>query len=264
MKHKNTYLKLAGLLLASPLVLAFMAGPTPANAAGLTPDDCVKCHEKAPRDIAASGASHRTEITCIECHDGHAPTDADIIPLCSQCHEGTPHFELANCSSCHNNPHTPLAISIDDNLTEPCLTCHTDQMAQLQQNESKHTQVSCSTCHRVQHGMIPDCMQCHSPHSKDMVQKDCLTCHKPHMPLQVSYPADMPSTSCASCHEDVLTQLQDNPTKHAKLSCATCHQETHKMVPQCSSCHGEPHPEVMHKNFPKCGQCHGIAHDLNK
>lgn len=264
MKHKTTLSKLACLLLASPLVLAFLIGPTTVNAEGLTPDDCMKCHEQPPKDIASNGASHKTEINCIDCHDGHPPTDSDIIPECNKCHEGIPHFELKNCLSCHTNPHTPLIISIGSNITEPCLTCHTDQMAQLQQHESKHTQVNCSTCHRDKHGMIPDCMQCHSPHSKELVQKDCLNCHKPHMPLQVSYPEDIASSICGSCHSGVVTMLEASPAKHSKLNCATCHQEKHKMIPQCTSCHGLPHPETMHEKFPKCGQCHGIAHDLNR
>ncbi len=260
------YLSKFALILTGVWLIPAATFSTPVSANTLMPEDCLKCHEQAPKDILESGMAHRTEVSCVDCHVGHAPKDGDdIIPSCSNCHDGTPHFELQNCNSCHNNPHTPLVITIEKNVTDPCLTCHTDQMAELQQNESKHTSMDCSSCHRATHKMIPDCMQCHSPHSKEMTQKDCLTCHKPHMPLEVTYPAEIPSASCASCHDDVLSQLSLNKAKHNTLSCATCHQEKHKMIPKCQSCHGAtPHPQKMHTLFPECGQCHGIAHDLNK
>lgn len=265
MSSRKSISKMA-LLLAGAMLLPVSLSTTPALAEGLVVADCVKCHERPPQDILEAGESHRTEVSCIDCHEGHAPKSGDdIIPSCSQCHEGTDHFELENCLSCHTNPHTPLIISIGNNITKPCLTCHTDQMEQLQQHESKHTQQDCSSCHRSTHGMIPDCTNCHSPHAKFMTQKDCLTCHKPHMPLEVSYPDEIPSESCAACHNDVLNMLNKNEAKHKTLSCATCHQKDHKKIPRCQNCHGEtPHPAKMHEKFPECGMCHGIAHDLNK
>ncbi len=260
------YISRFALILAGTILLPASLFITPLVANELSSDDCNKCHDQQPKDILESGKAHRTEVSCIECHEGHAPKSGDdIIPSCNNCHDGTPHFELQKCVSCHTNPHTPLVISIDSNTTQPCLTCHTDQMAQLRQNESKHTNMDCSSCHRQTHKMIPDCMHCHSPHSKEMVQKDCLTCHKPHMPIEVSYPAEIPSQSCAACHEDVLELLNENPAKHKTLSCATCHQDKHKAIPECQSCHGpSPHPQAMHDKFPECGSCHGAAHDLNK
>ena len=263
---KKKHMSKFALFLAGTILLPAALFSTSAMASGLSADDCIKCHEKPPQDIRENGASHRTEVSCVECHEGHAPKSGDdIIPSCSNCHEGTSHFELDNCLGCHTNPHTPLIITIAEKITAPCLTCHTDQMSQLQQNESKHTQLDCSGCHRDTHGMIPDCMNCHSPHTKEMTYEDCLTCHKPHMPLQVTYPAEIPSETCAACHDDVLSMLNQNPAKHKSLSCATCHQEKHKMIPKCQNCHGaSPHPQKMHDKFPACGSCHGIAHDLNK
>lgn len=251
-------------LLGGCLLATMTAGAV--SAAELTPADCIKCHDQAPQDIASSGAAHKTEITCVDCHaGGHPPKVTNIIPVCSQCHSGTDHFKLPNCSSCHNNPHTPLIISLASNLTDPCLTCHTEQMAQLQQQKSKHTAVACSTCHREKHKFIPDCVHCHSPHMQGQTQADCLTCHKPHMPLEVTYPDSTPSVACAPCHDVAYKELTTNPSKHAKLQCSTCHQAKHKMIPQCQSCHGpSPHPAPMHAKFPECGQCHGTAHNLNK
>ncbi len=248
------------------LLLGLVSPADNAQAAALSPADCIKCHDSAPQDIATNGGAHKEAVTCVECHEGHAPLNGeDIIPSCNKCHEGEPHFELPNCSSCHNNPHTPKIISLEKNITDACLTCHTEQMGQLQQYQSSHTAVACSTCHREKHGLIPDCTNCHSPHSEEMVQKDCLTCHQAHMPLEVTYPNDIASSNCAGCHDKAYDQLTTNPAKHSKLSCATCHQDKHKMIPQCADCHGNtPHPSGILTKFPECGQCHGIAHDLNK
>lgn len=229
----------------------------------LTVDDCVKCHDAAPQAIESAGGKHKTEVTCIDCHEGHPPRNTDIIPQCSKCHTGEKHFELEGCMSCHTNPHTPLKITLADNLTEPCLTCHTDQIDQLKQNLSKHTEQSCTTCHTA-HGELPSCTNCHTPHSEDMVQADCLSCHKPHMPLQVTYPDDTPSKLCASCHQTAYDLLMANTSKHHERSCADCHKSQHKMIPKCQDCHGVPHPEDMMKKFPTCGECHGIAHDVTK
>jgi len=254
-------------VLAGALVLAavFVSPSGSMAVAVLTPDDCIKCHDKPPADIASNGGAHRDVITCVECHEGHPPKVRDIIPACSNCHEGTEHFKLDKCLGCHTNPHTPLVITLPADITKPCLTCHTDQMDQLQKFKSSHTEVACSTCHHDKHGYIPQCFECHSPHLDGQQQKDCLGCHNPHQPLQVTYAETTPSSACAACHDDVYKELSSNPAKHSKLTCATCHQLKHKMIPKCQDCHGEtPHPATMHARFPKCGQCHGIAHNLNR
>ena len=62
------------LLLVCSLVLlvgGMTAGYALAEGAVLTNDDCVKCHEKEPADIAAAGAKHQTAVTCQDCHIGH-------------------------------------------------------------------------------------------------------------------------------------------------------------------------------------------------
>lgn len=229
----------------------------------LTADDCAKCHDAAPKAIEENGMAHKTSVTCTDCHVGHPPKDLDIIPQCSMCHSGESHFELEGCLNCHTNPHTPLEITLGDEVTDPCLTCHTDQIEQLRNNPSMHTEQFCTTCHTV-HGEIPDCTTCHDPHSAQMVQSDCVTCHQAHMPLQVTYPDDIDSKMCAACHDVAYNLLISNPAKHSELACAYCHKEKHKMIPKCQDCHGVPHPDAMMQKFTTCGECHNIAHDLNK
>src|SRR5665647_777863 len=118
------------------------AAAEPATAT-LNSSDCVKCHTQPPRDIAANGGKHKTEVSCQDCHAGHPPMVKKPIPLCSQCHEGKAHFKLQGCLGCHSNPHTPKIIKFGNNVTDPCLTCHTQQIEKLRSFKSKHTALAC-------------------------------------------------------------------------------------------------------------------------
>jgi len=230
--------------------------------AKLSSSDCVKCHDKQPADIAAKGGKHKTEVSCQDCHVGHPPKVKHPIPQCSQCHEGKPHFKLQGCLGCHKNPHTPKVITFGNNVTDPCLSCHTPQIEQLRANKSKHSALACSFCHNV-HGRKPACTECHKSHSDDIKAADCKSCHKAHMPKVVTYKADISSKYCGACHSRAYKLLTSSPAKHSKLACAYCHKDKHKTVPQCTQCHGKPHPAAIHAKYPKCGECHNIAHDLN-
>lgn len=256
---------LSGLVLT---VLGFslaLAAPVLAQApakAALSTADCTKCHEQEPAQIAANGAKHRDQINCQDCHTGHRPQVAKNIPECSMCHGGKPHYEIKDCKGCHN-PHQPLQVVLKGELKSVCLTCHIPQNEQLEAHKSKHTKLACNFCHADRHGVIPECVKCHKPHSNDMAQKDCASCHKAHKPLMVAYGAETPSNFCGACHSTAYSLLKASKAKHKDVACVTCHQDTHKMVPQCSDCHGLPHPDTIHSQFPNCGQCHNIAHDLN-
>ncbi len=229
----------------------------------LSPSDCAKCHEKQPQDIESNGSKHKTAINCQNCHAGHRPSSKNNIPVCSQCHQGKPHFQQKiSCLSCHTNPHTPLKITFGTPMTEPCLTCHTSQIKQLQENKSKHSSKNCTDCHDV-HRKKPECTQCHKPHSADITAADCKKCHKAHMPKVVTYAADTDSKYCAACHKQVATTLAASKFKHAMLNCAYCHQEKHKAIPKCQDCHGAKRPDGIQAKFPQCTMCHKSPHDLN-
>lgn len=234
-----------------------------AQSAALQNSDCIKCHQEVPQQIEAKGAKHKTAVGCLDCHLGHPPMMTDIIPACSMCHTGAPHYELPKCAQCHSNTHTPLELTLTGELKNECLTCHMPIGEQLAAHPSAHKEVSCNFCHADTHGAIPDCVQCHGPHSQQMTQKDCAGCHQAHKPLLVTYTDKMPSIHCAACHDTAYKQLQASPTRHQDLSCVACHQDQHKMVPLCSDCHGVPHAPGIHTRFPNCGDCHNIAHDLN-
>ena len=264
---KNLLSLTKGLLLSSVLTIMLSAvayGAEPAvQKPALSNTDCIKCHSTAPADVAANGAAHKTSVSCQDCHAGHPPTVKKIIPLCSQCHDGKPHYKLTGCNRCHNNPHTPKIIKLANNLTEECLSCHSQQIVKLKQVKSKHTNLACTFCHNV-HGKIPLCTQCHKPHSSDMTVAECKRCHQAHMPTAVTYASDTPNRMCASCHKKAFDLLTASDTKHKSVACVTCHKDKHKAMPTCQSCHGTPHPAGMLARFPKCGDCHSIAHSLNR
>jgi predicted CXXCH cytochrome family protein len=265
---KNRLLASACALLAGAFLAAALPGSAsaaeaaPAAKAALANSDCIKCHAKPPADIEAKGGKHKTEISCQDCHVGHPPSVKNIIPACSQCHEGKPHFKLKDCNSCHKNPHTPKVIAFAKTVTDPCLTCHTGQIKQLQENKSKHSALACAFCHDT-HGKIPACIQCHKSHSADIVAADCKKCHKAHMPKIVAYAADTPSKMCAACHKKAFDLLAASKAKHNKLPCTTCHIAKHKTIPKCQDCHGVPHAAGMMAKFSGCSDCHYVAHDLN-
>jgi hypothetical protein len=239
------------------------AAGEPAKQPALTARDCVMCHTTQPADIDANGGKHKTSINCRDCHAGHRPATKNNIPVCSQCHQGKPHYEQkAACLSCHKNPHTPLKITFDKPMTDPCLTCHTNQIKQLRENKSKHSTKNCTDCHEV-HRKIPQCTQCHKSHSADITAADCKKCHKAHMPTVVTYASDVPSKYCAACHTSQFDKLAKLKTKHSEQSCAACHQDKHKMIPKCQDCHGDKHPAGIMAKFPKCLECHKSPHDLN-
>jgi len=251
----------AAVIIAATLGVGEVQAKKEKEKVSLSNDDCVKCHFQIPAQVEARGMAHKTSVGCTDCHDGHPPSNRDIIPQCSNCHEGTAHFQLQGCLKCHTNPHTPLDIKLPPNTTDACLTCHDTQGGQLKDHPSKHSTLTCTGCHN-EHGRVPECLSCHSGHSDAMGKDDCRMCHQAHMPLEVAYGPEVPSASCGACHPDAFQMLSVSHAKHGKFLCAKCHQEKHKMIPQCQGCHGKPHPAGIMAKFPKCNDCHGIAHDL--
>jgi len=228
----------------------------------LTLTDCGKCHAAIVSTLLADGMAHRDKLTCVVCHIGHPPRDKGVIPACSRCHQGEPHFGLNNCLECHTNPHTPLKITLSKTVTNACTTCHNGQLEQLQEHPSIHTTLDCTACH-TKHGYRPPCFNCHKPHIEGMTKETCLECHKPHMPLEVNFSAETPAEYCGACHHDVYTLLANSRAKHRNVPCAKCHATRHKTIPPCQQCHSQPHSQSIISQFDSCGKCHGIAHDLH-
>ena len=258
-------MKIIGQIFACGLILllALTAGAVPTP---LLLDDCRKCHEKIVIDTSTRGAKHSTEVTCLDCHSEHPPKGTEVVPACSMCHDPAEknHFSADNCLDCHN-PHHPLEINFSKiAMVKPsCISCHHDEGTQLSEYPSKHSELDCKECH-LEHGRFLACLECHEPHIEEMTYQDCLTCHKPHMPMVVKYPETVPSTFCTGCHIREAELLLGTSTLHRQLSCAYCHKTQHKLIPQCTICHGMPHSNPLHAKFPDCLKCHIDAHGLEK
>jgi hypothetical protein len=252
-------------VLTSFALLNLFAGNAFAAQAELSNSDCVKCHPAVAAAVEKDGGKHKTAVTCMNCHKGHPPmvSKEKIIPACSMCHSGKPHFQIGGCSTCHSNPHTPLKMKLAANLTAPCVSCHQKEGNELKDHPTLHSKLFCTTCHKA-HKQVPSCLECHQPHSAEMVNKDCVVCHPAHQPRTITYGPKLPSTQCAACHKGIYDTLLSVGTKHSKLACVFCHKDKHGFVPACEMCHGKPHPETMLKHFPKCIMCHISAHSLGK
>ena len=228
----------------------------------LSIDDCAKCHDEQPAQIEANGASHKSEIDCQACHTGHLPKSSNNIPNCNDCHTGSDHYQVDNCLGCHN-PHEPLNVVLTGEHKSVCVFCHSEPDTEMSANPSIHADFACNFCHADTHGNIPECVNCHEPHSTTMTQDNCATCHQAHQPLVLTYPESTGSDLCAACHDSVYSTLTSSYAKHSQVSCVSCHANEHKVVPSCNDCHGQPHVDKIHQRFPNCSDCHYMAHDLN-
>jgi len=232
----------------------------------LKPEECGQCHPHFYDLIKTKGGKHR--IDCKQCHvrfhiyrPGRVKYE-EILPKCEACHEPVHGADLAQCSACHTEVHAPLSIPAERALERGCYMCHPELDKEMKTYVTQHTELYCSACHHTRHRYVPECLECHQPHTKGMTQAECLACHPPHKALQVVYPKDVPQETCAVCHRNVCEVLKRSGTKHSALSCTKCHPEKHRAIMRCRECHGEPHPAAILQKFRVCGQCHGIAHSL--
>jgi len=232
----------------------------------MTPQECGRCHTHFYDLIRADGGKHR--IDCKRCHvefhlyrPGRVAYE-DLLPKCETCHDLVHGEDLAQCSGCHSEAHAPLSIPAASPLEQGCGACHREVDREMKTYITHHTEFYCSACHHTRHRYVPECMECHQPHSKEMTHADCLTCHPAHKALEVVYPDDIPQESCIICHRNAYEVLVRSGTKHGTLTCTKCHPKKHRAILRCRECHGEPHGPGMLEKFRVCGQCHGIAHSL--
>ncbi|MBU4127414.1 MAG: cytochrome C, partial [Proteobacteria bacterium] len=117
--------KKTGFLFSLLALIIYSTGALASNqeSLSLSDADCIKCHDKQPATIAASGNKHKTEVGCLDCHTEHPPEGKSAIPNCSVCHSDSPHYKLENCGSCHSDTHAPLDLNIEGEVSAPCLTC---------------------------------------------------------------------------------------------------------------------------------------------
>lgn len=233
----------------------------------LETDDCVKCHTAIVQQVAEAGNKHKSEVSCLDCHEGkHPPGTAkgSLIPQCSKCHTDQPHFQLQNCMGCHSNPHQPLNIVLEgEGQKAACNTCHPSIVQEIDTHKSAHAGFSCSFCHE-KHRFKPDCLDCHEAHVEGQKFENCITCHQAHQPLTLAFTKQVENSDCGACHPDIRSTLESGKTKHAKFLCVFCHADKHGVVPACQNCHDEPHSKELLSKFKTCNDCHMTAHSLLK
>ncbi len=209
---------------------------------------CLTCHADQGTQLKDFPSVH-TGLNCTACHQAHRQ-----VPDCLNCHQ--PHsadMVQADCQMCHQ-AHKPLVIAYGPSVpAKSCAACHADTAGTVAASQAKHKDVNCVTCHEAQHGRVPQCAQCHQPHSKEMVQADCDMCHRAHAPVPVVYSSSVPTSSCAACHAQTRDTLVGGKTKHQGVLCAACHQPQHGNIPQCANCH-QPHAPNMAES--ECRLCH--------
>ncbi len=257
--------------------------PFPPHPENLTRQQCMQCHPVVTGKLRRAGGKH-ARLDCRQCHRQFHSYFAgkgnyrDILPRCVDCH-GLQHGgeeEVTGCSQCHREGHTPRLIAAGPSLERGCGTCHRQPYSDIKTSETKHTELYCSACHHSRHGYIPECLECHQPHTGTVPQAGalqnadhpfsrCLSCHPPHKALQVKYPDSTSNSICTYCHRHAGEMLVKSGTRHARLECVACHPDNHGNIKQCEECHDPKHPKAMLKQKPEfatCGGCHGVAHNV--
>ncbi len=246
----------------------------------MTRYQCMKCHPLIAGMLSKHGAAHRT-VPCRACHiqyhvyEPGTTNYRSILPKCSRCH-GHPHGdELSECSSCHSEAHTPLEIPASLALAQGCYVCHEKYEKEIKTYTTRHTELYCIACHHTKHGHIPQCLECHQPHtaifpartqeeepSMQEMLAECVDCHPPHKALKANIPDQTSNHTCALCHREASETLTSSGTKHSRLRCTRCHPGEHRTIKRCRQCHSEPHPRAMLEKAGTCGACHGVAHSI--
>ncbi|MDY6848976.1 MAG: cytochrome C [Thermodesulfobacteriota bacterium] len=243
------------------------ANPYDADIPPMNLEQCGQCHPTYFESLRTEGGRH--QFDCRECHEvfhAYNPQKqnwAEIMPDCADCH-GQPHGEVhVQCLTCHVNPHAPLSMPYAEGapVTKACADCHTGPAREVAEFPSRHTDVACTSCHHDQHGYVPSCFECHGPHYEGQALESCTECHPVHKPLEIALTPTTGARTCQACHGTVYTEWKETPSKHGQVNCSLCHTE-HGMIPDCRTCHVQPHSDNMLSKFPDCLTCHINPHDL--
>lgn len=215
---------------------------------------CIGCHQETVDLIDAGGQGHKSQISCVDCHQDHPPGE-NVIPECASCHDSAdnPHFASDACIDCHN-PHQPIKDDLSGmrGHRPVCAGCHQQAEEQLSDYAGAHDR-DCVSCHR-RHTGVPSCLGCHDGHNDSAVNADCTVCHQAHTPLQIGLQQNPPVQLCADCHESVVETVKSSGASHRdNLLCTSCHQQ-HPDA-SCSSCHSE-HPQQGQALPDSCFGCH--------
>lgn len=192
---------------------------------------CLNCHQKSAHlALWDMGAHKKNDVSCIACHDIHAPRSTVKQPeVCFTCHREVrsdankiSHHPIiegkVKCSDCHNTHGTQTKHMIRaENTNQLCYKCHADKRGPF---VWEHPPVE------------EDCMICHTSHGSrhetllvERVQNLCQDCHdasghpgypndatfgfggtpagKSPTAASAGYQARVVGRSCLSCHHSI-------------------------------------------------------------
>jgi cytochrome b subunit of formate dehydrogenase len=178
----------------------------------------------------------------------------------------------AVCTSCHTGhnvrPHTdPKSTIHKDNVVKTCMRCHG-------RIEEVHRKVIGGQLWEQQ-GIVPLCVECHSPHEvrkvfydTNLANADCMRCHGTEVQassdgrsLKVDESEHSSSihgrkgVSCAQCHAGASPSLERScSTITSKVDCSVCHEG--QVSDYRRGVHGSLHAKGD-TNAPACVDCHG-------
>ncbi len=179
----------------------------------------------------------------------------------------------AVCTSCHTGhnvlPHTdPASMIHKDNVRSTCMQCHG-------LIEEVHRKIIAGELWE-HHGVVPICVECHSPHEArkvfydtQMSNADCLRCHANASLTATSDGRSLSvdaeeygrsvhgrdAVSCAQCHTGVTPSDERScETITEKVNCAVCHEA--EVSDYTRGIHGRLH-DAGDANAPTCVECHG-------
>ncbi|MCP4247853.1 MAG: DUF4405 domain-containing protein [bacterium] len=254
---------------------------------------------------------------CQDCHGSHdilplADPESSISPfnipaMCAQCHA-----EGSEAERTHDIPQEQVFERYKDSIhgeglfkqglvvTAVCTSCHTGHNVLLHTDPNStihHDNIvaTCTQCHGLieevhrkviagelweQEGVVPICVECHSPHEArkvfydtNMSNADCLRCHAD---ASLTAAADGRSLyvdneqytesihgreaiSCARCHTGVSpSEERSCSTITEPANCALCHEPA--VSDYGRGRHGQLHA-AGDPNAPYCTDCHG-RHDM--
>ena len=150
---------------------------------------CLGCHQDATRMNWQGSAHQRNDLSCVNCHTIHQPTDL---------------------------------VRARESQPDVCFRCHTQQRAesfQYSHHPIREGIVICSDCHNPHGSAGPKlvkefsvnqtCYNCHAEKRGPMlwehqpVRDNCLNCHTPHGSTEARLMKERMNFLCSSCHSAV-------------------------------------------------------------
>lgn len=248
-------------------------------------DVCLKCHTEETVTLWHTGQHSRAKLTCINCHDPHAP---DAQTLLKDIENGKlslegltrsiQQIELASAAAPEGSEDKAAAQkrlhelqaqreklqeelkgteTIYNRVAEPnlCYSCHKAQ--QIQTKMPSH--------HPISEGKM-DCSDCHNPHGgphgllrQESVNETCFRCHAEKAgPFTFDHPPV--SEDCTACHQPHGSVHNNLLAQSEPFVCLKCHAGPHSRPPTRGRQPSLQTGEGFAQYYSECTDCHNQVH----